>query len=230
MVCKARRPADFLHSGELSALGMRFLSWIVRSRSLMQCRSSSRVCMGAATRGCLECSTSPLYVWLNQGLRVLEVQGSRVQGRDSCPPACTGQASLKVCVPRCFGACEPCHCHSSFLRSFLFFFFRLHVIAFNCRALSGRVTLVILKGRQEVQAASVRKNIKITVRCCQAGTLLCTCACWASHKVEHGRQQELLATSRALTTRVLCATLQMQESLVLTFRCCQACTILCACA
>ena len=68
--------------------------------------------------------------------------------RDSCPPACTGQASLKVCVPRCFGACEPCHCHSSFLRSF--HFFRLHVIAFNCRALSGRVTIVILKGRQEV--------------------------------------------------------------------------------
>ena len=129
LVCKACRPADFLHSGDLSALCMRFLSWIVRSRSLLQCRSSSRVCMGASTRGCLECSTSPLHVWLNLGLRVLEVQGSRVQGRDSCPPACSGQASLKLCVPRCFGACDPCHYHSSFLRSFLFP--RLAVFAFK---------------------------------------------------------------------------------------------------
>ena len=53
---------------------------------------------------------------------------------------------------------------------------------------------------------------------------------WASHNVDHGRKQELLATRSALTTRVLCATLQMQESLVITVRCCQACTLLCTCA
>ena len=41
LVCKARRPADFLHSGDLSALDMRYLPWIVGSRSLLQCRSSS---------------------------------------------------------------------------------------------------------------------------------------------------------------------------------------------
>ena len=56
--CKARRPAYFMHSGDLSALGTRYLPWIVSSRSLLQCRSSIRMCRGAATRGCLECSTS----------------------------------------------------------------------------------------------------------------------------------------------------------------------------
>ena len=65
LVCRARRPADFLHSGDLSALGMRYLPWIVGSWSLLRCRSSSRVCRGAASRGCLECSTSPLQMWFS---------------------------------------------------------------------------------------------------------------------------------------------------------------------
>ena len=71
---------------------------------------------------------------------------------------------------------------------------------------------------------------KMTVGCCQAGTLLCTCVCWASHNVDHGRQQELLANRNDRITSLLCATLQMQESLVFTFRCCQACALLCTCA
>ena len=46
----------------------------------------------------------------------------------------------------------------------------------------------------------------------------------------HGRWQELLANRNARITSLLCDVLQMQESLVITVRCCQACKLLCSCA
>ena len=58
--------------GRLIPLGMRYLPWIVGSRSLLQGRSSSRVCRGAASRGCLECSTSPLQMWFSVSCHTLD--------------------------------------------------------------------------------------------------------------------------------------------------------------
>ena len=99
LVCKARRPVDFLHSGDLHALDMRYLPWCVRSRSLLQCRrSSSRVCRGAASRGCLECSTSR---------RVRAESGSSVQVC-ACVKCChtlLSRNEMYIFVWRCFEGC-----------------------------------------------------------------------------------------------------------------------------
>ena len=60
----------------------------------------------------------------------------------------------------------------------------------------------------------------MTIRCSLACTLFWPCVC---RNIVLGRLQELLATRSALTTRVLCEALRLQESLVITVRCCQAC-------
>ena len=68
----------------------------------------------------------------------------------------------------------------------------------------------------------------MTIRCSLACTLFWPCVC---RNIVLGRQQELLATRSALTTRVLCEALQLQESLVITVRrWSSVCTLLCSCA
>ena len=204
LVCKARRPADFMHSGDFHALGMKYLPWCVRSRSLLQCRSSIWVCRSAASRGCLECSTSR-KVRAESGSSnsaVSCVSGRGVHHghrhrRARLPAERAGKLlwrSLRGAVQGC--ACVKC-CHTLLSRDEMYMFVWR---CFSCSSKVARVEIATLSG------------LSADLHCsgCEKRSQLCRCSL-------------LIRTVRVVCPRVEIATLLVLSPDLRSSGCLSAC-------